>query len=1220
MFLLEARSPQPTRPDLVFSASDLVTASECEYRVLRVLDEKLGRTPRAGFAVDGMTERAALLGDVHERRVLDGLVAEHGLWSPDRPWGVYDVAPAVSMDRATLQHKHEESVRALHSGASVVFQAAFFDGVFHGRSDFLVRRPDSSYAVWDTKLARRARVGALLQLAAYGDQLQAAGIPTSPEVTLVLGDTTHTTHSLPDLLPVFRERRDRFLDLVGEHRDQPHPVVWGASGLRACGRCPYCTEQVEAGRDLLLVAGMTTERRAKLRSEGVLTIEQLATQPARTGDPTSARLRDQARLQVGVAETDGGVTYTGPDGTERSVSYRVLPEHTLGSLPAPSPGDIFFDFEGDPLWQDPVDGSWGIEYLFGVLEVPASGGEPPFHPFWAHTRAEERSALARFLDYVAERRRRFPELHIYHYAAYERSALRRLSLTHVIGEDAVDTLLREGVLVDLYDTVRHSLRLSERSYSLKKLEPLYMGANLRSGDVTDAGASVVAYAAYCAARDDGDAAAAARLLAGIGDYNRYDCLSTLGLRDWLLGLRDLRATGDGDAPSSQAPQAQPAGEGPGREPDHLPDDQPDDLPDDGPAPAEARLLHYLADPPDAADPADLQAIALVAAAVGYHRRERKQFWWSHFDRLAASAQAWEQSRDVLVLHTVEVHTDWARPTPRSNPARVLRATARLEPGAEFREGSTCFAVHAAPVPEDADSVDSGGAGRGGWFGVEILAVDEETDGTATVLLRERSRRGAPERSGFPVALTPDQPLRTRSLEESLSALAEDVAGSLPDLPAGPALDLLRRLPPRLDAAGALPAVPPGGDGYVGAITAALQAMSCSYLAVQGPPGTGKTHVGAAVIERLVRAGWKIGVVAQSHAVVENLLGRAIQAGVPSGLVAKKPRNQGKPGDRESQLPWTQQSDQDVARLVAGPDGCLIGGTAWTMTGRHVPAGALDLLVVDEAGQFSLANTMAVARAARRLLLLGDPQQLPQVTQGTHPAPADHPALGWLSAGHATLPARYGYFLADTWRMHPALCRAVSRYAYEGRLETAPAARERSLDGADPGVDCVVVEHAGNATSSPEEAAEVRTQVGLHLGLPWIPAAGAAPRPLDQADILVVAPYNAQVHLVRRVLDAAGYGGVRVGTVDRFQGQQAVVVLLSLAASSAAEAARGMGFLLDRHRINVALSRAQWRAVIIRSPRLTHHLPGSPAALEDAGAFIGLCAPSDRIPSHQGSDR
>lgn len=368
--------------------------------------------------------------------------------------------------------------------------------------------------------------------------------------------------------------------------------------------------------------------------------------------------------------------------------------------------------------------------------------------------------------------------------------------------------------------------------------------------------------------------------------------------------------------------------------------------------------------------------------------------------------------------------------------------------------------------------------------------------------------------------------------------------------------------------------------------------------MQGPPGTGKTHVGAEVIRRLVDDGWKVGVVAQSHAVVENLLCRAMEAGVPAPLVAKR--------TEDASAPWTQRSDDDVARLVSAAGGCLVGGTAWTMTGSKVPAGSLDLLVIDEAGQFSLANTMAVAQSARRLLLLGDPQQLPQVTQGTHPEPVDESALGWLSAGHATLPPSFGHFLADTWRMHPDLCRVVSTFAYDGRLTTAPAARGRLLDGVAPGVECVLVDHSGHATSSPEEAAEVVRQVRKHLGLPWIAESGQAARPLGETDVLVVAPYNAQVHAVRRALAAAGYPGVRVGTVDRFQGQQAVVVLVTMAASSAAEAPRGIGFLLNRNRINVAVSRGQWRAVIIRSPRLTHHLPSTPAALEELGAFIGLC--------------
>ncbi|RJT77334.1 TM0106 family RecB-like putative nuclease [Arthrobacter cheniae] len=1189
MFLLDYTGSPAARPDLVFSATDLVTASECGYRLLRVLDEKLGRAPRASFAADEMLQRAAHLGDVHEHRVLNELIAQHGLWSPDNATGVYDVEPAASMERTTLEAKHEESVRALRSGASVVFQAAFFDGRFHGRSDFLVRQEDGAYAVWDTKLARHAKVGALLQLAAYGDQLQAAGIPASPEVTLVLGDRTRSTHSLTDLLPVFRERRTRFLDLVDDHRNQPDPVVWGDPAVPACGRCDYCAERVEATRDLLLVASMTGNRRARLHGEGITTIDQLAAMPRRPEDTTLTRLQDQARLQVGLGEVDGGVTYEDAEGTEHTLSYRVLPQNTLSPLPAPSPGDIFFDFEGDPLWQDPVDGSWGLEYLFGVVEEPVgdsgASGEPHFRPFWAHSRAEERTAFIRFLDYVADRRRHYPDLHIYHYAAYEKTALRRLSLVHVIGEDAVDTLLRDGVLVDLYDTVRHSLRISERSYSLKKLEPLYMGSTLRTGDVTDAGASVVAYAAYCEARDDGDDGAAAEILAGISDYNRYDCLSTLRLRDWLLAL--------GSRPSA-SPSSVVLHSGTGST--HVGEAAPVELPAE-----EARLQAYLADlPPDVAAQPDQRAIALVAAAVGYHRRERKQFWWSHFDRLAAPASEWEQSRDVMAFRSVEVLLDWSKPNPRSNPVRTLEVTARLEAGADFRDGGSHVAIYDAPVPDGADTTDSGGTGRGGWFGVELTELSEDGNGLTTAVIREKLRRGAEERPALPVALAPDQPIMTTSLQASLIELAGQVGRVLPEVPAGPALDLLRRTPPRLDDGGSLPPVTAGGEGYAEAITAALHRLANSYLAVQGPPGTGKTHVGAEVIARLVDHGWKVGVVAQSHAVVDNLLCRAMEAGVPDSLVAKKPR------DGEQNLPWTQRLDTDVARLVDAQGGCLIGGTAWTMTGRNVPAGSLDLLVIDEAGQFSLANTMAVARAARRLLLLGDPQQLPQVSQGTHPEPVDESALGWLSAGHATLPPEFGYFIADTWRMHPELCGAVSAFAYDGRLTTAPAARARRFDGADPGIECVLVDHVDNATSSRQEAVEVVEQVERHLGLPWTEESGAEERPLHQSDILVVAAYNAQVQLVRKELAAAGYGQVRVGTVDRFQGQQAVVVIVSMAASSAAEAPRGIGFLLNRNRINVAVSRGQWRAVIIRSPRLTHHMPSTPSALEELGAFIGLC--------------
>ncbi|MBT2515249.1 TM0106 family RecB-like putative nuclease [Arthrobacter sp. ISL-30] len=1217
MFFLDAEVPgQPQ--DLVYSASDLVIAAQCEYQLLRKLDEKLGRLPKAEFPEDEMLQRTATLGDVHEHRVLDRFVADFGWWDPAAGKGVYEVLPGDATSRASLIAKHAESLAALESGADVVFQAAFFDGQFHGRSDFLVKQSERVYAVYDTKLARHAKVTALLQLAAYADQLLKAGIQPAPQLTLVLGATlprqdgpegsqagfeyVHSDHRLADVLPVFRERRSRFLDLTQAHRSGSEPVRWGAPGITACGRCDYCKEQVTLNRDLLMVAGMRLSRRKKLIEDGITTIDALADLPD-AGDSVLRRLREQARLQTGVGVPDGSVSYTDKAGERKTLAYRILESNSLARLPRPDAGDIFFDFEGDPLWQDPVTGRWGLEYLFGVVENPLSKDEKPvFKPFWAHDRKEERQAFIDFLDYVAERRRKFPNMHIYHYAAYEKTALRNLSVLHTVGEVAVDNLLRDGVLVDLYDTVRHSIRISENSYSIKKLEPLYMGEHLRSGDVKDAGASVVAYANYCSARDSGKTDDAAAILAGISDYNEYDCLSTLELRNWLLKLAAERSIEPGEVGQAR--------------PEH-PETEPEKY---EAAPEETALLDYVEglSLEERARP-DGRAVSMVAAAVGYHRREDKQFWWGHFDRLDKPVSEWEHARDCFIVELGEVVRDWAKPTPRSNPTRTLRLFGRAADGSGFAPGKTYFRMYAPPLPEAMDGKQVSALGRSGGSGTEILSIGDTADeisaaaisagGGAAVhdsvtdilLVSERLPRNASPFTQLPMALTPDAPVATDALKAALAELAVKVRETLPSWPDYPGLDLLRRRPPRLRSLAGLPRVESGPSAYQDAITAAVMDLDHSYLAVQGPPGTGKTYVGSQVIARLVERGWKVGVVAQSHAVIEHFLCAAVEkAGLDPALVAKEVKH-------EDPLPWTSCAKEDVDRLLGSSGGGLIGGTAWTMTGRSIPPGTFDLLVIDEAGQFSLANTLAVSRSTKRLLLLGDPQQLPQVTQGTHPEPVDESALGWLADGHHTLPPELGYFLATSWRMHPDLCEAVSDLSYDGRLHSAPIATTRQLEGAPAGVECVYVSHSGNSTQSVEEAAEVVRQVQTHLGLPWLdPKESPVPRPLDAADILVVAAYNAQVQLIQRELRQAGFGRVRVGTVDKFQGQEAPIVIVSMAASAAREVPRGMEFLLSRNRVNVAVSRGQWRAVIVRSPELTNYLPTHPEGLEHLGGFVGLC--------------
>ncbi|RYV49397.1 TM0106 family RecB-like putative nuclease [Pengzhenrongella frigida] len=1208
---------------LVYSASDLANAASCEFALLRSLDAKLGRIAPLELAADAMLARAAALGDAHEQRVLQGFRDRFGPWDRSTGTGVVEIERPefdLGKDRAALEAKRDETLSALRTGAGVVYQAGFFDGRFGGWADFLIREPGREtaasgpvYAVYDTKLARHAKVTALLQLAAYADQLITSGLTPAPEVHLILGDRATTSHRLADLLPVYRDRRARLQGLLDAHRSADQPVVWAdpyQPHVRACGRCEVCAPEIARTRDLLLVAGMRGTQRTRLRDAGVTTIDDLAasTVPVpKIGAGTLDKLRAQAALQVRQGELAPG-----------AVAREMFAPDVVRALPAADPGDLFFDFEGDPLWAEGSSTDWGLEYLFGVVEQPATPeAAPVFTTFWAHDRAEEKKALLDFLDYLAARRAVHPDLHVYHYAAYEKSALQRLAGRHGVGEDAVADLLRAGVLVDLYTIVRASVRVGQDSYSIKKLEPLYM-PSARSGEVTNASASIVEYAEACAVRDAGNLDGPdgfAERLGRIAEYNEYDCVSTLRLRDWLVATAaELPATPTDEGPAGTLDPADGAVVGL--------------VPPERDETAEA-LLALVGEGPATARTNDQQAVAMLAASLGYHWREETPFWWGHFDRLRADPADWTEPRGTVVADHVQVLQDWAVPPGKRNARRRLRLVGRLEPGSELRAGAKVIALYDAPIPECAKvAVD---ATRGWLTGAEVVEV---TVGTAespelSVLIVDESLPGKAARyAGLPMGLGPCAPPSSATVRAAIRALADGVVGTLAaspgelTLPEQPALDLLRRIPPRTRSRGALPAVQDGPDAYIDAITAALLDLDHSYLAVQGPPGTGKTYAGSRVIARLVARGWRVGVVAQSHAVVENMLAAVRAAGVAAEQVGKKPaqasptRAQASPvaGAGGTAAPWKVLKDNGAfeAFYAAQTGGYVVGGTSWDFTNANrLPPGGFDVLVIDEAGQFALANTVAVSAGARNLLLLGDPQQLPQVSQGKHPEPVDRSALGWLADDHETLPPTLGYFLAQTWRMHPALCAAVSRLSYEGRLTAMPVTAHRSLDGVEPGVRTVLVEHAGNAVASIEEADEVVRQVHDVVGRRWrdparLVAGVGEDRPLEPADVVVVAAYNAQRWTIRRALDAAGLGAVKVGTVDKFQGQQAPVVIVSTAASTADDVPRGMEFLLSRNRINVAVSRGMWCAIVVRSAALTDYLPTRPDGLEELGAFIGLC--------------
>ena len=1151
MFLLEDR--------VVTSASDLTTASHCEFAFLRSLDAKLGRIARVVETPDAMLDRAAKLGDAHELRVLEAYRARLGA-------GVVEIERPDIRIPGALEAAAAATERAFADRADVVFQATFFDGTFLGFADFIVHIGDGVYEVHDTKLARSAKITSLLQLAAYGDQLHRLGVSTGESVRLVLGNGRISEHRLRDILPVYLNRRDRLARLVEERVAADGAVAWGDARHSACGKCDHCTPEVEASRDVLLVAGMRLTQRKRLREGGITTIDQLAAASAPVAglaEATLTSLRAQAKLQL-----DG------------ALSYDVFNPAALGALPLPDPGDIFFDFEGDPLYSENGGPEWGIDYLFGLIEAPGPDGSTPFRAFWAHTHAEEKQALLDFIDYLRERRRQHPAMHVYHYASYERTHLLSLAARHGVGEDDIDDLLREHVLVDLYPIVKKSLRVGSRSYSIKKLEPLYMGDRLRHG-VDNAADSIAEYALSRELLARGETDAAGRKLADIADYNEYDCVSTLRLRDWLLA----RASEAGAALAR-------------------PQDLELDIPVREPSPVYLALAAAVAAIPPADRTADDTAIALASAAIDYHRREGKKFWQEHFDRLRNPVEQWCDTRDVLVVDadSTTVHRDWGIEGRARNQSRVLAIRGEAAPGSSLKIGHKPYLVYDEPFPPIEQSSEPGA--RYAHARAEITDIEDDV-----FYVTERLANGAPAYDELPMALTPGTPPNPGTQVEAIAEWGESVLEALPGMLSDAALDILRRRPPRGELA-TLAAI--AADSRGGEITAAIRdsllGIDHSYLAVQGPPGTGKTYTGSRVIADLVvNHGWRIGVVAQSHATVENMLGAVVKAGVEKHLVGKKPKDKAD----ATAVPWTRLDPKDFASFTA-QEGFVLGGTAWDFSNpARVPRGSLDLLVIDEAGQFSLASTIASAVAATRMLLLGDPQQLPQVSQGTHPEPVDVSALGWLADGHQVLPPEFGFFLAKTHRLHPAVCAPVSRLSYEDKLVSV--AVERRLDGIAPGLHPVPVHHALNSTSSIEEADRVVEIARSVLGRPWSTGERAGepavpPAPLAESDLIVVAPYNAQVDLIRQRLQQAGLGSIPVGTVDKFQGHEAAVAIVSLAASSAEEVPRGLEFLLMPNRLNVAISRAQWAAYLLYSPALTEHLPTNVTVLARLSAFIELVRP------------
>ena len=1136
---------------IVFSPTDLVGFLDCDHAIrldMAAYSGLVHKPVRPDEELQLLIEK----GLEHEKRYLDHLVGQ-GLQ--------VTVIEQLEKGSAALLAARDRTLEAMTRGDEVIYQATFVEDGWSGQADFLrrVERPDrpSRLGPWgyepeDTKLALSAKASALLQLLTYARMIAAVQGDMPERVHVVLGraKVTKATFRTADFAAFHRLILRRFEEIAVHGEPVTREVLDVVRDpVEHCEVCPWqehCTGMRKDAGHLSGVAFIRRDEIEKLRAAEVPTIWALGGLPvpppplADLADDVLARLQDQAAMQLQEERT--GVRF-----------HKVLdhpeppPERGLLAMPSPSPLDICFDFEGDRFAAE-----GGLEYLFGWVEAVPAGADPtaaPFHVLWAHDPAQERAALQTFIDYVGERRARDPGMHVYHYAPYEPAALHRLTARHDTRQVELDVLLRAGVFVDLYRAVRQGVRVSSKSYSIKRLEKLYNLVRDVEG-IGHALSSMLAYERWLASGDPA-------ILDSIAVYNRDDCVSTLMLRDWLEERRAELIERLGHDPGRPAVSSGVAGE------------------DQRKADAEVEVIREALTgdiPPATADDAPLdperEARRLLGNLLGWHRRESRTEWFEWF-RLR------ELDRDGLVRETAPLGVrGYDGVVDRIAKSDVHRW--RFDPAQETR-------LH---VGDDVAAVPALGPDDIGEIGkVTALDVDE-----GTVDIKVGPSKVRPDMAAL-AGFVPGTPIRTTAQRASLLELGRWVVdhGMDADGPNRAIRDVLLARPPRVagESTGAgVDLARPGASPSDEARRLAL-ALDASYLAVQGPPGSGKTYTGAHVVLDLVRDGRVVGITAFSHAAIGNLLREIVaEAGEGAGLrIIQRAED-----DDWCGLDAVDHGDNKTidARLAAGTAD-IVAGTPWLWS-RSDLAGAVDTLVVDEAGQVSLANLAAIGRAARNLVLLGDPQQLAQPVKGAHPAGAERSALQHVVGGHEAIPPDRGVFLATTRRLHPSICVFTSELFYEGRLAPMAGLEQQEITAADgsasdgllagSGLRWIPVDHVGRSSSSPEEADVVAGAVRDLLGRGWRDRAGVVRR-LTVRDILVVSPYNAHVARLRQVLPK----GVRAGTVDKFQGQQAPVVFYSMATSTPDDMPRDMSFLFSPNRFNVATSRAQALVVLVCSPAL-----------------------------------
>ena len=1067
----------------------------------------------------------------------------------DQELSVFRVESTNSKEQVEL------TLSAMKNGVDVIAQARLENNQFLGFADFLIKVAGSSklgdyhYEVWDTKLASKVKPTFAIQLCCYSEMLEAIQGVFPQNITVLLGTNEKVSLRTSDYFHYYLELKKSFLSthIQFNSNNMPDPAE-----SKSWGNWSAFAKQLLIEKDhLLQVANILRGQIKKLNQADIRTMKQLADtnmENIKGINPlVFQRLKAQASIQIASAgKSTPKFKIIKPDDGERS---------GLALLPPQSQLDVFFDIEGDPFDEGGLEYLWGNTYL-------NDQGERSFKDFWAHNRDQEKKAFEQFIHWVYERWQRDPSMHIYHYANYEITACRKLMGRYGVCEFEVDQLLRNEVFVDLYKLVKGCLILGEPKYSIKNVEHLYRGK--RETAVAGGDTSIAVYENWRelnAIGEQGDTWQTSNILKDIRDYNIDDCDSTLELADWLRHQQkkyDISYLGKTEVVEPEVKEE-------ATELTQLRD----------------RLLEKALEY-STSDPKKEALFSNLAWILEFHRREAKPVFWRLFERLGLSHV--ELLDDLNCLACCErTRRDAFKPTPRS---RNLAYEFQFDPAQEFKGASNSFYLLGL---EDEN---------GKYLKANYLEEFSDLPNGLIVLQMKQE-------SSDLITIVSDEHVNANPIPHSIYQVVEGYESG--QLERCAIIDFLNRSKPVIKNYKEGPIASSNDPNQrLHQVINAVRNLNNSYLTIQGPPGSGKSHTGKHIIAELVKTGAKIGVSSNSHKAINNLLLSTAKFCREEGINATFACTK----ETEPELIDAGVSILNNNNLANHVEpGCVLGTTAWGFS-RDDMSEQLDYLFVDEAGQVSIANLVAMSRSSKNLVLMGDQMQLGQPSQGTHPAESGLSILDYLLHDTPTISNDMGVFLGTTYRMHSAVNQFISTHIYDGKLESHPDNDKRTIKvpndykgilNKEAGIIFSAVCHEGNTQASDEEVAEIETMVNQLLGRTFTELSDKS-RPVTLDDMLFVAPYNHQVSKLKQVFGSQA----KVGSVDKFQGQEAPIVFLSMCASDASESPRGLDFLFDKHRINVAISRAQSLAIIVGNPRMVSTPVNRVDQLKTINLFNALC--------------